>query len=280
MKVKRPSAKDANMDHKIAIGRRIKEFRVEILGGKRAHPIKWTQPIFAKICGITTQAVSQWENADKSPDQKGGVDRKNIDALVDFFGEACGLTHDWILKGKPPRPHAPTKHLHFSGVIIQPYGGAFQEADLSQDTSTPHNQSLFYAKNSSASAGLSPIFATYEAQGGTLIMLKSKIVGHINAPAALSEVFESVYSFKMPTADMDPMYAPGHILVVDPTHPPEPGKGVVLFKADRQEFIVRRMIRANPTQWVVQKYGETPREEKLLREEWPIAEFIFSSQWG
>lgn len=101
-------------------------------------------------------------------------------------------------------------------------------------------------------------------------------------------IFEGRYSFTMSSKDMDPMFRAGQKITVDPTRPLEPARGVVLFKADRSKFIVREFVRSNQTQWVVRKYGDDYRsgrcpqgnEEKLLREEWPIAEFIFSVAWG
>ena len=100
-------------------------------------------------------------------------------------------------------------------------------------------------------------------------------------------IFESRSSFMLSSNGMEPMFRAGQTLIVDPTNPPEPNKGVVIFKAGRSEFIVREFVRSNATQWIVRKYGgdylsgKCPQgtEEKLLREEWPIAEFIFSVAW-
>jgi hypothetical protein len=101
-------------------------------------------------------------------------------------------------------------------------------------------------------------------------------------------IFEGRYSFTTPSMGMEPMFCARQTISVDPARPIEPGRGVVLFKADRSSFIVREFVRSNQTQWVVRKYGDDYRsgkcpqgtEEKLLREEWPIAEFIFSVGWG
>ncbi len=101
-------------------------------------------------------------------------------------------------------------------------------------------------------------------------------------------IFEGRYSFTMPNSGMEPMVSAGQTISVDPARPLEPDSGVVLFKADRSKFIVREFVRSNQTQWVVRKFGDDYRsgkyphgnEEKLLREEWPIAEFVFSVAWG
>lgn len=101
-------------------------------------------------------------------------------------------------------------------------------------------------------------------------------------------IFEGRYSFTMSSIGMEPLFRVGQTISVDPARPIEPGRGVVLFKADRSDFIVREFVRSNQTQWVVRKYGDDYRsgkcpqgtEEKLLREDWPFAEFIFSAAWG
>jgi hypothetical protein len=92
-------------------------------------------------------------------------------------------------------------------------------------------------------------------------------------------IFEGPYQFTMQDDSMAPMVYAGQIVAVDPTRSPEPGKGIVLFKADRSERLVRRLVRSTPTQWIVHQFGEAriglwKQEQTLLREDWPIAEFI------
>lgn len=101
-------------------------------------------------------------------------------------------------------------------------------------------------------------------------------------------IFEGRYSFTVSSIGMEPLFRIGQTISVDPARSLEPGRGVVIFNADRSGFLVREFVRSSPAQWVVRKYGDDylsgkcPQgtEEKLLREEWPIAEFIFSVAWG
>jgi phage repressor protein C with HTH and peptisase S24 domain len=83
----------------------------------------------------------------------------------------------------------------------------------------------------------------------------------------------------MKSSDMSPMYEIGQTLMVDPKRPIEPGKGVVFFKADRSKFIVRALLQSDHAHWTVRRYGDASAEERLSREEWPIAEFIQGWAW-
>ncbi|MGJ0503982.1 MAG: hypothetical protein ACR65X_09610 [Methylocystis sp.] len=93
-------------------------------------------------------------------------------------------------------------------------------------------------------------------------------------------VFESAYAFRMPNGSAAPMIHAGQKVTVDPARRLEPKCGVVLFRADRSEFIVRELVRSDRTHWHVQRYGSDEpadwKAQKLLRDEWPIAEFIYS----
>ncbi len=109
----------------------------------------------------------------------------------------------------------------------------------------------------------------------------TRIAGAVPVASKIpAEIFESIYAFRMPNDDMEPVFSAGNLLIVNPTRPPESGKNIVLFNKDRSAFVVREFLRADPVQWVVRKYGDEPIEENISREEWPIADFIFEVHYA
>lgn len=111
-----------------------------------------------------------------------------------------------------------------------------------------------------------PIMATAEDGKGFLIMSDSAI-DYLARPQGLNEATDA-YGLIVSGDEMAPRYRPGDLLLMHPKLPPRILDGVVLFEDGGSALVIREFVRQTPTEWVVKRWGDAPREETFPRKKW------------
>ena len=115
-----------------------------------------------------------------------------------------------------------------------------------------------------------PIYAAREAAAGEM-MVTTQPLDWVPRPWFLGAV-RNGFGVLLTEGSMEPAFAPGDTVFVNPRLPPVKEKTVLLTDREGPAFraILRRLLGFTGTEWHVRQF-HPPRDAKLSRQEWPHA---------
>lgn len=87
-------------------------------------------------------------------------------------------------------------------------------------------------------------------------------------------LISDAYALQMRLADMEPMYRPSDVLIVNPIGIAQKETGVVLSQNDHHDVQIGEFVADRPDVWVIRKYGAEPRDVELKKADYPLCHTV------
>jgi transcriptional regulator with XRE-family HTH domain len=200
-----------------------------------------TQAALADHFGVTSQAVSQWERGDSTPES---------DKFAPL-AELLNVDLSWLLTEGGDANLPPAEAL--PGL---------------REPASPYHHDMFGARDF-------PVYSSAEGDDGTMVV-STDAIEKVQRPWFMRDVRDG-YAVLIVGESMEPAFAPGDIAIVNPRLPPMRHRdSIFISREGHGEFTatIKRLERWTQTDWHVRQFNPPSDQKadfKLARSEWPKA---------